>query len=136
LQDGEAGFSKRIKSASKPYQANNNEVKTMGNTAVVECLDFQSGVFPTAFLCAPSFADAKPLDSAENMAILDYKQALIPNSLNAGFYNIGKTSFKDSQVGKLLKMSRQIDKIQKTIWLPKSSVSLSSKRLRYRRRDP
>ncbi len=108
----------------------------MGNTAVFECLNFQSGVFPTAFFCAPSCADVKPLDSAENREKLRYKQVLIPNSLNAGFYNNGKITFKDSQVGKSLKMYRQANKTQKTIWLPKNSVSVLSNRLRYRRRDP
>ncbi len=76
----------------------------MDNAAVFECLNFQSGVFPTALLCAPRFADAKPLDSAENDGIWGYKVALIPNSLNAGFHNYGKTNFKDKQVGKSLKM--------------------------------
>ncbi len=109
----------------------------MENAAVVECLNFQSGVFPTALLCAPRFADAKPLDSAENNLIWGYKGALIPNSLNAGVYNYGKITFKDKQVGKSLKMmSNQSNAKQKTIWFSNTLVSLATYRFNYGWRGP
>ncbi len=109
----------------------------MENATVLECLNFQSGVFPTALLCAPRFADAKPLDSAENKTIWGYKAALIPKSLNAGLYNYGKTTFKDKQVGKSLKMiSNQSDARQKTIWFSNTLVSLATHRFCYGRRGP
>ncbi|XHH10092.1 MAG: hypothetical protein ACFCUE_05525 [Candidatus Bathyarchaeia archaeon] len=101
----------------------------MENAAVVECLNFQSGVFPTALKCTPRFADAKPLDSAENRWIWGYKLALIPNYLNAWFNNYGKTAFRDKQVGKSLKMkSNKSNAEQKTILLTKTPVSLATHR--------
>jgi hypothetical protein len=107
----------------------------MDNAAVFECLNFQSGVFPTALKCAPRFADAKPLDSAENRGIWAHKMALSPNSLNSWSHNYGKINFKDKQVGKSLKMmSNQPNIKQKTILLSNTLVSLATHRFHFGRK--
>jgi hypothetical protein len=100
----------------------------MDNAAVFECLNFQSGVFSTAYLCSPRFAEAKPLDTAKTDGNGAYKVALIPNTLKAASDNYRKTTYKGNQKGKLLriKMSHWSTATRKTILFPNTPVSLST----------
>jgi hypothetical protein len=110
----------------------------MDNTAEFVCLNFQSGVFPTAYLCSPRFADAKPLDSAEKLRIGGRKTDQTPKSLNGGFNKYEETRLKNKQLGKSLRimMSHQSSAAQKTILFSKTPVSVSNTRLCCGRRSP
>jgi hypothetical protein len=107
-------------------------------TAVFESFNSQSGVYSTALLCAPEFADAKPLNFFENAGIWGYKTASTPNGLNAWFSNYGKITFRCNVKGNLLgmKTSHQCIVKRKTILFANTPVSLSTRCLNGERRGP
>lgn len=106
--------------------------------AVNDGLNVQSGVNPTALLCAPTFAKVKPLEIAKNTWNWGNKEASTPNSLNAAVNNNGKLTYKIKEIGKTLRiiMSHRSSAAWKTILFPNTSLSLTTLYRNCGRRGP